>query len=72
MIILKFVRLHLGKQLLDAFVTVDGVMRKIEYRWKTRERTDTPPAEWFDLVKEEARLQHVKSGSRIQWRPPRK
>jgi hypothetical protein len=72
MIVLHSLRLHLGKQRLDAFVRVDGVLRKIEYRWKTREKTDTPPAEWFDLVKEEARQQHVKSGSRIQWLPPRK
>lgn len=64
---MKFVRLHVGKQKLEAVLEVAGKHRKIQYTWKTREKSDVPPAGWLDQVMEEARQQHGISGNRIRW-----
>jgi hypothetical protein len=50
---LRFIRIWLGKQRLDAVFDAAGKRRMVRYVWKAKQRADAPQSNWYEVVTKE-------------------
>lgn len=67
---LQFVRVHLGKQLLDVCVDdlQSGRQRVVQFRWRAKDAGDVPPGHWYGAVEKEVAYQRSQDLKRSKGR----